>query len=69
MRVGLLSHTFSWGWQVRTHVTQSKQHNLCTPTTIQDFYNLELSDTNVVDHNTHDYRMDGIDFEVVDEAN
>jgi len=21
-----------------------------------DFYNLELSDTNVVDHNTHDFR-------------
>eukprot|EP00955_Chlamydomonas_euryale_P025620 270586-Chlamydomonas_euryale.AAC.3 len=23
-----------------------------------DFYNLELSDTNVVDHNTHDYMRD-----------
>lgn len=30
-----------------------------------DFYNLELADTNVVDHNTHDYkRHDGIEFEV-----
>jgi hypothetical protein len=36
---------------------------------VQDFYNLELSDTNVVDHNTHDYRKDGIEFLVVDEAN
>ena len=31
-----------------------------------DFYNLELADTNVVDHNTHDYATaDGIEFEVV----
>ena len=30
-----------------------------------DFYNLELSDTNVVDHNTHDYAAtEGIVFEV-----
>ncbi len=26
------------------------------------FYNLELSDTNVVDHNTHDYRDDDLQF-------
>ncbi|PNW80118.1 hypothetical protein CHLRE_08g378650v5 [Chlamydomonas reinhardtii] len=33
-----------------------------------DFYNLELSDTNVTDHNTHDYRRDnGMEFVVVDE--
>lgn len=33
-----------------------------------DFYNLELSDTNVVDHNTHDFKMaDGLEFQVVDE--
>ncbi len=33
-----------------------------------DFYNLELSDTNVTDHNTHDYRRsNGLEFEVVDE--
>ncbi|PNH06865.1 hypothetical protein TSOC_006715 [Tetrabaena socialis] len=33
-----------------------------------DFYNLELADTNVVDHNTHDYRKaNGIEFLVVDE--
>lgn len=32
-----------------------------------DFYNLELSDTNVVDHNTHDYgSQQGLTFEVVD---
>lgn len=29
-----------------------------------DFYNLELSDTNVVDHNTHVYAAQGIEFEV-----
>lgn len=30
-----------------------------------DFYNLELSDTNVTDHNTHDFRRhSGIEFEV-----
>lgn len=34
-----------------------------------DFYNLELSDTNVVDHNTHDYgRAAGVQFQVVDAA-
>ncbi|PSC74878.1 ureidoglycolate hydrolase [Micractinium conductrix] len=32
-----------------------------------DFYNLELSDTNVTDHNTHDYgRAEGLAFEVSD---
>lgn len=32
-----------------------------------DFYNLELSDTNVVDHNTHDYgEQEGLAFEVAD---
>jgi hypothetical protein len=32
-----------------------------------DFYNLELKDTNVVDHNTHDYRRhSNTEFEVVD---
>ncbi len=32
-----------------------------------DFYNLELSDTNVTDHNTHDYRRDSsTEFVVVD---
>lgn len=30
------------------------------------FYNLELSDTNVVDHNTHDYRNDNLQFFLVD---
>eukprot|EP00879_Flechtneria_rotunda_P011510 GHRR01012023.1.p1 GENE.GHRR01012023.1~~GHRR01012023.1.p1 ORF type:complete len:203 (+),score=23.42 GHRR01012023.1:190-798(+) len=29
-----------------------------------DFYNLELSDTNVVDHNTHDYSAQGISYTV-----
>ncbi len=30
-----------------------------------DFYNLELSDTNVTDHNTHDYRRDnGMEFHI-----
>ena len=30
-----------------------------------DFYNLELADTNVVDHNTHDYaETEGLVFEV-----
>ncbi|KAK9840368.1 hypothetical protein WJX74_008464 [Apatococcus lobatus] len=29
-----------------------------------DFYNLELSDTNVVDHNTHVYRKTNLKFEV-----
>ena len=32
-----------------------------------DFYNLELSDTNVTDHNTHDYATaEGLQYEVVD---
>jgi hypothetical protein len=32
-----------------------------------DFYNLELADTNVVDHNTHHYGRDqGLAFQVVD---
>ena len=31
-----------------------------------DFYNLELADTNVVDHNTHDYQEEGLVYEVVD---
>jgi hypothetical protein len=32
-----------------------------------DFYNLELADTNVVDHNTHDYGAEeGVEYEVVD---
>lgn len=37
------------------------------PDTI-DFYNLELSDTNIVDHNAHDYHKSngGREFEVVD---
>lgn len=26
------------------------------------FYNLELADTNVVDHNTHDYKDDNLMF-------
>lgn len=31
-----------------------------------DFYNLELSDTNQIDHNTHVYsHKDGLEFEVV----
>jgi hypothetical protein len=30
-----------------------------------DFYNLELSDTNVVDHNTHDYNMHGTKYTVL----
>ena len=32
------------------------------------FYNLELADTNVVDHNTHDYGAggEGLEFEIVD---
>lgn len=29
-----------------------------------NFYNLELSDTNVVDHNTHKYKQNGIVFEL-----
>ncbi|GIL52225.1 hypothetical protein Vafri_8149 [Volvox africanus] len=33
-----------------------------------DFYNLELSDTNVTDHNTHDYRRDNdTEFIVMDD--
>ncbi|KAK9842219.1 hypothetical protein WJX81_001181 [Elliptochloris bilobata] len=31
-----------------------------------DFYNLELSDTNVTDHNTKDYGEEGLKFEVVE---
>uniref|UniRef100_A0A383WDS5 Ureidoglycolate hydrolase n=1 Tax=Tetradesmus obliquus TaxID=3088 RepID=A0A383WDS5_TETOB len=32
-----------------------------------DFYNLELSDTNVVDHNTHDYASaNGVTYRVLD---
>ena len=31
-----------------------------------DFYNLELADTNVVDHNTHVYKkLDNLEFELV----
>eukprot|EP00775_Hariotina_reticulata_P002494 gene2494-2797_t len=30
-----------------------------------DFYNLELSDTNVVDHNSHDYSMHGTKYTVL----
>jgi ureidoglycolate hydrolase len=31
-----------------------------------DFYNLELSDTNVVDHFTHDFsKCDGLEFEII----
>ena len=32
-----------------------------------DFYNLELEDTNVTDHNTHDYKRgnEGAEFEIV----
>ena len=30
------------------------------------FYNLELADTNVVDHNTHSYKKDGVEFCVAD---
>ena len=34
-----------------------------------DFYNLELADTNVVDHNNHDYRAhSGVEFEVLASA-
>jgi len=33
-----------------------------------DFYNLELSDTNVTDHNTWAFRDEGVRFEVVDLA-
>lgn len=32
-----------------------------------DFYNLELSDTNVVDHNTHVYSEHGTTYTIVDE--
>jgi hypothetical protein len=32
----------------------------------RDFYNLELKDTNVVDHNTHDYSSQGLRFQIVD---
>jgi hypothetical protein len=31
----------------------------------RDFYNLELKDTNVEDHNTHDYSSQGLRFEIV----
>lgn len=32
-----------------------------------DFYNLELSDTNVVDHNTHDYaKQQGVTYTVLE---
>lgn len=30
-----------------------------------DFYNLELSDTNIVDHDTHDFAVAGIRLEIV----
>lgn len=34
-----------------------------------DFYNLELSDTNVTDHHTHVYsKADGIAFELADDV-
>lgn len=31
-----------------------------------DFYNLELSDTNIVDHTTYDFAAEGVRFELVD---
>jgi len=31
-----------------------------------DFFSLELSDTNVIDHNTYDYSSQNISFEIVD---
>lgn len=31
-----------------------------------DFYNLELSDTNETDFNSHSYKADGVEFQVVD---
>jgi hypothetical protein len=34
----------------------------------QDFYNLELKDTNVTDHNTHDYKTQDLEIEVEDPA-
>lgn len=29
-----------------------------------DFYNLELADTNVTDHNTHEYSKEGVEYEL-----
>ena len=31
-----------------------------------DFFSLELSDTNIIDHNTYDYAPLNISFEIVD---
>lgn len=31
-----------------------------------DFFSLELSDTNIIDHNTYDYSPQYISFEIVD---
>lgn len=33
-----------------------------------DFYNLELSDTNVVDHTSHSYVEEGITIKIVDDT-
>lgn len=30
-----------------------------------DFFNLELADTNITDHNTHDYTRDGVQYELM----
>ena len=55
--------------------TSTHPHRVCHPlragplfdSSSQDFYNLELADTNVVDHNTWHYARDeGLRFEVVD---
>ena len=34
----------------------------------RDFYNLELSDTNQVDHHNHVYAREGLAFEIVDDG-
>jgi len=34
-----------------------------------DFFSLELSDTNAIDHNTYDYSSQNISFEIVDKWN
>ena len=36
---------------------------------MMDFFSLELSDTNAIDHNTYDYSSQNISFEIVDKWN
>jgi len=63
----LMAFKIPHGVFVKMHKATWHAGPLFTSTPHMDFYNLELSDTNVVDHNTHDFRKtQGIELEVSD---